>query len=209
MAEAPKKFTEKVGYQGALDFDPVNGIVKFGRYEMFAKDLGITPVSTKVTFDDYLKAQTPTGGAFSQLLSTQPVNRDAMRKQFEADVMSGAFTGYQPPNMAASIIPTPAGEPAFKVPAPAKVTNEVRNVQRLGPDTFSVDTYVIPNDQDKGYELLNQISARAGGTRQVRRDSALLSQNRQDASLRRQGAGSTVLGGANSAAGAAAKAINS
>jgi hypothetical protein len=209
MAETPKKFTQKVGYQDALDFDPVNGIVKFGSYEMFAKDLGIKPITSKVTFDDYLKAQTPSGGAFSQLLSTQPVNKDAMRKQFEADVMSGAFTGAKPQNMAASIIPTPAGEPAFKVPAAAKPTNEVRNVQRLGPDSFSVDTYVIPNDENEGYNLLNQISARAAGLKTSRRDTTLLAQNRQDSSLRRQGSASTVLGGANSAASAAAKAINS
>lgn len=218
MAETPKKFTQKVGYQNALDFDPVNGILKFGSYEMFAKDLGIKPQRSEFSFKDYLAAARPAGVASGMGASSiapqaplSPQEEKRLRAQFEADVQSGAFRANP---QAGNVVSTsfggiPSYAPKYEYSTtPPFSAGTVRNVQRLGPDTFAVDTYTIPSDQDTGYNLLNQISAKAAGMN-VRRDDALLRQNKQDASLRRQGAGSTVLGGGNSAAGAAAKAINS
>lgn len=199
---AQKKFTQKAGYENALDFDPENGIVKFGSYEAFVKDLGIKPQREEFKYQDYLKNVTSLGTATRELAGMTSADRDKkMREQFERDVTAGTvpkaperaqYTGVAIPRENRT---GPIG--GYSNPAPAAPS--FRKVERLGPDSFAVEEYSIPNDQVKGYELLNEISRRASGLARSgqRPNNDALRQNQQDAAARRQGRASTVLSGIN------------
>lgn len=228
MAEMRKRFTQQAGYQNALDFDPVNGIVKFGNYEAFVTQL-VKPTSQQFKFDDYLAALDPLSGSGmatqSMATSKTPAEIAKLKEQFLSD-LSGGRLSYttEPANTGSAItsnqaLPattkprlviggTGSGLPWAGAPSDNGTPAAFRKVIDLGNGTYGVDTYGIPDDQEAGYNLLNKLSAASLGIGQVRRDTALLAQNKADAALKRQGAGSTVLSVANNASSAAAKAIN-
>lgn len=200
---ADKRFTQKVGYENALDFDPVNGVVKFGSYEAFVKDLGISPQRQEYNFQDYLKNVTTLGTGTRQLAGLSSADRDkALRAQFERDVMAGTVPDAPKTNQFTGValaredrtgprfatLPTPQAGPSF------------RQVSRLGPDSFAVDSYEIPSDQNAGMNLLNEITRRASGLSKsvkANRNNDALRQNQQDAAAQRQGRAATVLSGIN------------
>lgn len=208
QAAALKKFTQKAGYEKALDFDPVNGIVKFGAYEAFVTDLGIKPTRQEYNFKDYLKATAGIGSTATRefaYLSAADKEKQ-LRESFERDVMAGTVPAVPKSNQYTGVAiqrenrTGPIGAYGNTAPAPASY----RKVTKLGPDSFAVDTYAIPDDQTAGYNLLNDISSRASNmSKQLRSGTYALRQNQQDSRLRRQGAASTILSGT-----AAATAIN-
>jgi hypothetical protein len=198
---AAKKFTEKIGREGLVDFDPVNGIMKYGSYEVFAKDLGITPARHEITFDDYLEASKPKFGAATlAVMPRTKAETDRLRTQFEADLASGVFGPVKNnPTDISSMFSTdvprfgftnrPAAGSLLKTGAPIGPPTTFRNVQKLGPDSFAVEEYDFANDQ---YDLANKIGERASGLR-AGSDDAALKQNQSDAMARRKGRASTVL----------------
>lgn len=175
---ADKKFTNKVGLDNLLDFDPINGILKYGSYEVFAKDVGVAPTRTEYNFDEWWKTQNAGqfGAAAVSMAPLTGSERERQLSAFEASVMDGSI-GTQDKQGTADMY----GSPAVK-------QSPVRNVQRLGPDSFAVETYNIPNTVD----LVNKIGERAQGLKYQGDDGALL-QNQSDAKSRRQGRASTVL----------------
>jgi hypothetical protein len=198
---AAKKFTEKIGREGLVDFDPVNGIMKYGSYEVFAKDLGITPARHEITFDDYLEASKPKfGPATLAVMPRTKAATDKLRAQFEADLASGVFgpVEHKPTDLSSrfsSDVPrfgftnNPAEDSLLKISKPLGGPTTFRNVQKLGPDSFAVEVYDFANDQ---YDLANKIGERASGLR-AGYDDAALKQNQSDALSRRKGRASTVL----------------
>lgn len=202
-AEIRKRFTQKVGYENALDFDPVNGVVKFGSYEAFIKDLGIAPKRQEYNFQDYLKNVTALGTGTRQLAGLSTADREkALRSQFERDVNAGTVPEAPQRNQYTGVaIPRenrtgPIG--GYSNPAPAAPA--FRQVSRLGPDSFAVDSYTIPSDQTAGMDLLNEITRRASGLSKsvkANRSNDALRQNQQDAAAQRQGRAATVLSGIN------------
>jgi hypothetical protein len=198
---AAKKFTEKIGREGLVDFDPVNGIMKYGSYEVFAKDLGITPARHEITFDDYLEASKPKfGPATLAVMPRTKAQTDNLRAQFEADLASGVFgpVEHKPTDLSSrfsSDVPRygftnrPSGGNLSEIARPISPPATYRNVQKLGPDSFAVEVYDFTTDQ---YDLVNKIGERASGLR-AGSDDAALKQNQSDAKARRQGRASTVL----------------
>lgn len=201
MAEIRKRFTQKVGYENALDFDPVNGVVKFGSYEAFVKDLGIAPQREEFKYQDYLKNVTSLGTATRELAGMTSADRDKkMREQFERDVNAGTVPKAPRVDQFGRELRENRTGPIGGYSNPAPAAPSFRQVSRLGPDLFAVDSYEIPSDQVKGYELLNEISRRAAGLSksvQANRNNDALRQNQQDANARRQGRAATVLSGIN------------
>lgn len=199
MAEQPKNFSQKAGYQGLLDFDPVNGILKYGSYEAFAKDMGVAPKREEFDFNDYLQALQP--GVSASIAGTMtPKMRQQYMDRFMNDLQAGRiYYGQQSGSLPGGAPSKPQlivqdAAPAFGTVNMNPITqyqsaprNAARNVVNLGGDKFAVDTYDIPNNVD----FINKFTERAVGA--TRQDNALLRQNQQDAVLRRQGAASTVL----------------
>lgn len=202
-AEIRKRFTQKVGYENALDFDPVNGVVKFGSYEAFVKDLGIAPQRQEYKFQDYLKNVTALGTGTRQLAGLGTADREkALRAQFERDVNAGTVPEAQDYNQYTGAAMKRESQTGLvsgyrnSQPAPPAF----RQVSRLGPDSFAVDSYEIPSDQTAGFNLLNEISRRAVGLSKsvkANRNNDALRQNQQDAAAQRQGRAATVLSGIN------------
>jgi hypothetical protein len=203
---ADKKFTEKVGRDGLIDFDPVNGIMRYGSYEVFAKDIGVTPARHEITFDDYLDASKSKGGGMASLAAKAlvpptPEQTKQIRSQFEADVTSGRFGPQKQSGTSFSMSGVTTNKPAYVFQEENRLSQILdaglkrpkttfRNVQKLGPDSFAVDIYDFGGDQ---YDLVNKIGERAQGLSRTGSDSAVLQQNQQDAKARRQGRASTVL----------------
>lgn len=200
-AEIRKRFTQKVGYENALDFDPVNGVVKFGSYEAFIKDLGIAPKRQEYNFQDYLKNVTALGTGTRQLAGLSTADREkALRAQFESDVNAGTVPDAPRVDQYGRALRENRTGPmgGYSNPAPAAPT--FRQVSRLGPDSFAVESYEIPSDQTAGFNLLNEISRRASGLSKsvkANRNNDALRQNQQDAAAQRQGRAATVLSGIN------------
>lgn len=220
---ADKKFTQKVGYQDSLEFDPINGIMKYGNYEAYASELGVKPQSKKVTLDDYIaavqKASQPSvmGAATANIFGGQ-VNdqqRNRYRPQFEAymDSFFGGGNGRtikNEPNTAfggfGSNNRNPNEQDLFGVGYSGpdilgrfndqnneKNFSRVSAAKKLGADEYEIVTYDIAKDQDAGFGLLNQINNRAAQLSRVKVSNDALRQNQQDAANRRQGRAATVI----------------
>lgn len=220
---ADKKFTQKVGYQDSLEFDPINGIMKYGNYEAYASEMGVKPQSKKVTLDDYIasvqkSAQSgPMGIAASNMFMGQITEqqRKQYRPQFEAymDSFFGGGNGRaikNEPNTAfggiGSINTNPNGQDLFGVGYSGtdiwgrlddqnkeKNFSRVSAAKKLGADEYEIVTYDIAKDQDAGFGLLNQINNRAAQLSRVKVSNDALRQNQQDAANRRQGRAATVI----------------
>lgn len=210
-----EKSWQQAGYKGLLDFDPNNGIVRYGDYEVFASDLGIKPKTQTITFDDYRRAQDPRaqfafGVASRALNPLSPQEEAKMRAQFDTAVekgwrptkapitspgiFNGLGGGSRDMNSLGAISPTTLG---FMNNAGSNDFG-FTSIKKLGDD-YVVNSYQIPMN----VELLNTISDRAAGIKQITADTDVLRQNQQDQANRRRGAGSTML-----AAPAASTALN-
>lgn len=208
-----KNFTDKAGYGGLLDFDPANGIVKYGSYEAYLTQL-VAPSSTSIiSFDDWAanwRRQNGQSGLASARLGG--VDQDQLRQLFTKSMVSGPLQD-QPRKLnildsanSATLGPAPIGDLSTIASKPTEYTTAptgrvgYRQVKNLGGDRYEVSDYFVPS----GVDFVNKLAESGTQLSQSMRDDDLLKQNQQDAANRRQGAGSTVL----SASGAAA-AINS
>jgi hypothetical protein len=202
---ADKKFNQKGGYQNLLDIDTKNGIVKYGSYEFFLKDLGVTPQSHVLTFDDYKKSVKAAGvGA----LSLQgKLDEKTMRENFDKKIAGLiANDGY---GAIAPITPVKDYKSPFSGPEKTNFLNpggdahntiatvgynkpstSFHTVTKLGDGSYSVDQYSIP----QGVDFINKIATMSAGIK-TGVSSDLLAQNQADAKAKRQGQAATVLGG--------------
>lgn len=219
---ADKKFTQKVGYQDALDFDPANGILKYGTYEVFAKDVGVEPKVKKVTLDDYITSVTKPKNSIMGMASQSFINpiNDSQRNRYRSEFqeyMDSFFGGgagaIGKPSLSSrqfsldtfhnksapdvfglnETLNTGMIGQADGVKKQQNNFTSVNAAKKLGNDEYEIYSYDIPKDQNKGYDIINKINDRALQLNRVTRDDALTAQNTQDAANRRQGRASTVI----------------
>ncbi len=211
---AEKKFTKKIGYDNLLDYDPVNGILKYGSYEFFASDL-IDPVNYQLNFDDYKEQKsnvylgTLGGIATRSLNRLDPNYEKTLRTDFDKAIKSGSYSFNdkgrpQGPISLSTLASGNANKPfidyGFERPRigladianiPTQESVQFRKLKQLGPDSYEVQEFRIPNTVD----FVDKIAAKSSNIyRNASQDRAILAQNQQDQRNRRQGAAATKLG---------------
>lgn len=202
-------FTHKAGYQDLMDFDPSQGIIKYGNYEKFIYQIPeVAPQTQVVNFagwkQSYIESLSPAvnimGNFYRPPISPALIPSDKeLRAIFDSSFKTGTIAN--PPNPAMgsgmSVGSTGTGSATMGITVPKTDPNAgktgFRQVTKLGADSYQVNDYYVPTD----VKLLYKMNEYATALSAVTEDRALVQEQRETQRARaanRNGVGTATLG---------------